>query len=50
MEYPFKEVEFWKFCDKCKHKDVNEVKDPCNECLDEAANLHSTKPVCFEEK
>ena len=50
MEYEYKEVEFWKYCEKCKHYEVEDVKDPCNDCLDETVNLHSTKPVYFEEK
>ena len=50
MEYEYKEVEFWKYCEKCKHYEVEDVKDPCNDCLAEPMNLHSTKPVYFEEK
>lgn len=50
MEYEYKEVEFRKYCEKCKHYEVEDVKDPCNDCLDEPVNLHSTKPVYFEEK
>jgi hypothetical protein len=50
MEYGYKEVEFWKYCEKCKHYEVEDVKDPCNDCLDEPVNLHSTKPVYFEGK
>lgn len=50
MEYEYKEVEFWKYCEKCKHYEVEDVKDPCNDCLDEPVNSHSTKPVYFEEK
>lgn len=50
MEYEYKEVEFWKYCEKCKHYEVEDVKDPCNDCLSEPVNLHSTKPVYFEEK
>lgn len=50
MEYGYKEVEFWKYCEKCKHYEVEDVKDPCNDCLDEPVNLHSTKPVYFEEE
>ena len=26
---------------------MDDVKDPCNECLGEPANLHSHKPVCY---
>ena len=50
MEYGYKEVEFWKYCEKCKLYEVEDVKDPCNDCLDEPVNLHSTQPVYFEEK
>ena len=32
MEYEYKEVEFWKYCEKCKHYEVEDVKDPCNDC------------------
>ena len=28
---------------------IDDVKDPCNECLGEPANLHSHKPVYYEE-
>ena len=45
-----KEVRFDIWCSKCKHKDVPEVKDPCNECLDIGANIDSEKPVKYEEK
>lgn len=49
MEYEYKEVEFWKYCEKCRHHGVKDEKDPCNDCLAEPVNLHSTKPVYFEE-
>ena len=47
MKYPFKEVYFHEYCDTCEHWDLDDVKDPCNECLGEPANLHSHKPVCY---
>lgn len=50
MEYEYKEVEFWKYCEKCKYYSVKDVKDPCNDCLAEPVNLHSAKPVYFEEE
>ena len=50
LDNEYKEVYFHKYCEKCKYKDVDDVKDPCNECLDEPANLYSHKPVKFEEK
>ena len=50
MENEYKIVDFKKYCETCKHKDVKEVKDPCNECLDTPENLHSHKPINYEEK
>lgn len=47
MQYDYKEVYFDQYCKTCKHKDVDEVKDPCNECLGEPCNLHSHKPVNY---
>lgn len=49
MDENYKEVLFHKYCEKCKHKDLKESKDPCNECLDTPANI-SEKPVKFEAK
>lgn len=49
MEYIDKFVDFKKYCETCKHKDVKEVEDPCNECLDNPVNAHTTKPVKYEE-
>ena len=44
------EVYFHEYCDKCKHKDIDEVKDPCNACLDMPYNHQSHKPICFEKE
>ena len=49
MESKTKEVFFHEYCPKCKHKDTVETDDPCNECLDNGANLDSHKPVNFKE-
>lgn len=46
----YKEVYFKQYCPKCKHADKNEYDKPCDECLYEPINLHSHKPVKFEEK
>ena len=46
----YKEVNFKKYCELCKHKDLDEFKDPCNECLDSPANLYTEKPVKFVAK
>lgn len=50
MEIKKKIVAFEKYCKTCKYKDVKEVKDPCNECLDNPVNDDSHKPVCYEEE
>lgn len=49
MELTNKFVEFDKYCHRCKHKDVKETDDPCNECLTEPVNEYSHKPVRFED-
>ena len=48
-ENQYKFVDFEKYCKTCKHKNVKEVEDPCNECLDQGANLNSEKPIKYEE-
>lgn len=50
MEYENKEVYFHQYCGTCKHESVDDIKDPCNECLGYPYNLHSHKPVKWEEK
>ena len=50
MNEGYKEVYFNEYCDLCKHKDVKEVDDPCDECLAETVNVYSHKPVNFEPK
>ena len=46
----YKEVYFHLYCKDCKHEEVEDVKDPCNECLDHPCNLYSHKPVKWEPK
>lgn len=43
------EVRFDVWCHKCIHRDLEETKDPCNECLDHSHNTNSTKPRFFKE-
>lgn len=45
-----REVRFDKYCALCKYKELDDIEDPCNACLDEPYNECSHKPVCFEEK
>lgn len=49
MEHIHKEVDFHKYCPLCKYRDAKDVKDPCNECLGNPANVHSQKPINFKE-
>ena len=46
----YREVGFLKYCETCKYKEVEEVEDPCNECLDEPYNEYTDKPIKWEEK
>ena len=50
MEYEYKEVYFMQYCKTCKHDKLEDNEYPCSECLDEPVNLHSHKPVKWEEK
>ena len=45
-----KEVLFYNYCSHCKHKDVKETYEPCNECLTHPVNENSHKPVMFQEE
>ena len=48
MKIICREVDFNKYCNICKYKDTPENEDPCNECLSNAFNLYSDKPVEWE--
>lgn len=50
MENEYKEVYFYEYCVKCKHKGLKEEDTPCDECLNEPVRQHSHKPVKFIEK
>lgn len=45
-----KEVRFDLYCEKCKHGNVAETEEPCNECLTYPFGLGSVKPFNFEEE
>jgi len=47
-EHEYQYVHFDVYCNLCKHKMTLEIKEPCNECLDNPTNLYSHKPVNFE--
>lgn len=48
MEDLYKEVFFCKYCGVCKHADIKDFEEPCNECLENTYNIQSHKPVNFE--
>lgn len=50
MNEEYLEVNFEKYCKKCKYEKLKEKMDPCNECLDHGYNANSHKPVKWEEK
>lgn len=50
MEDTEMEVYFEKYCSTCKHSDLDEVKDPCDECLSSPSNINSHKPIKWVEK
>ena len=50
MDDRYKEVRFDKYCETCKHKDVKDIDEPCDGCLENTVNLYSEKPVNYTEK
>lgn len=46
----YKEVNYKKYCETCKYKDVKEYEEPCNECLNNSVNLYSHKPTNHKER
>ena len=46
----YKEVRYDIYCPKCEHEKTPENEEPCYECLEESVNLHSHKPINWEEK
>ena len=43
-------VNFRLYCPKCKHYEVAQDEEPCNECLENTTNVYSEKPVNYEER
>lgn len=43
-------VYFDQYCKLCKYASNAETESPCDECLIEAVNQYSHKPVKYEEK
>ncbi len=49
-ESKLKETDFYTFCAKCVHGDLNEKFDPCNECLEDGMRPGTSKPTYFKPK
>lgn len=49
MEGKLKEVNYARYCKRCKHRLLDETKDPCNECLSEPGRVDTHKPRYFEK-
>lgn len=49
MELINKEVQYYKYCIRCKHYATPETEEPCNECLTVSMKEYSHKPIRFEE-
>lgn len=45
----FREVRFDKYCETCKWKELDEAKDPCNDCLAIGMREETEKPEYYEE-
>lgn len=45
----YKEVYFHEYCKTCKHRDIEDWKDPCNPCLANPYNIDSHKPTYYEK-
>lgn len=43
-------VDFSEYCKTCVNKDKKEDKEPCCDCLGEAVNVNSHKPVRYEQR
>lgn len=48
--YISKEVDFFQYCKKCKHKNVPQDQEPCTYCLDVSARENTKVPEKFEEE
>lgn len=44
----YKEARFDLYCAACKHALLDDTEEPCAECLDNATNLYSNRPVKWE--
>lgn len=46
--YEYKEVNFAEYCRNCKYADIEDTKNPCNNCLDIPARQFSHVPEYYK--
>lgn len=49
MEEQYKEAYFAQHCRSCEYKNLDELEEPCDECLEKPMNLYSHKPVNYKK-
>lgn len=50
MDEDLRMVEFWRYCETCEYKDLDENKEPCEGCLEEPWNEYTSKPINWKKK
>lgn len=50
MDDNYLEVFFDEYCPKCKHRDLDERLNPCNECLEFGSCSNSHEPFNYEKR
>lgn len=48
MNEQYKIVFYHLYCDSCKYSELDDHKEPCNECLTHPTNLYSHKPINYD--
>ena len=46
----YREVDYYIYCEKCKHYEDEGYESVCEECLDTPINLYTNKPIKYKEK
>lgn len=50
MEIREVEVDFFKYCRSCKHKNKSSNEEPCNECMEYPYNRNRETPYNYEKQ
>lgn len=50
MDDSYKEVYFGQYCQTCEHRNLLEIQEPCDDCLNNPVNVYSHKPVFYKKK